>query len=180
MLRRGTARGRLAFHCDLWILEVPPTVHLLSGIPGCGKTRFATSLAARGRCVALSHDEWIVGLLGPQPGSDDFQRFAVPIHELLWRQAEKIVRAGTDVVLDFGFWTRAERDAARARVQAMGAQARFYAFECTAEEAWRRISRRNENAAEAAIHISEDTFKLLLAKVEPLMPDEAFMLVKAG
>lgn len=157
---------------------MPPTLHLLSGIPGCGKTRFAASLAARGRCVALSHDEWIVGLLGPQPGSDDFQRFAASIHDLLWRHAEKIVRAGSDVVLDFGFWTRAERDAARARAQAMGAQTRFYAFECTPEEAWRRISRRNANATQAAIHISNDTFKLLLAKFEPLMPDEPFVLVK--
>lgn len=155
----------------------PPTVHLLSGIPGCGKTRFASGLAARGRCVALSHDEWIVGLLGPQPGSEEFQRFAAPIHELLWCQAEKIVRAGCDVVLDFGFWTRAERDAARARVQAMGGQARFYAFECTAEQAWQRVSRRNADPAQAAIHISEATFHFLLAKIEPPMPDEQFIRV---
>lgn len=156
-----------------------PTVHLLFGMPGCGKTHFATSLAARGRCVALSHDEWIVGLLGGQPGNEEFQRFAAPVHELLWRQTEKIVRAGSDVALDFGFWTRVERDAARARVQAMGGQARFYAFECTAEQAWHRIGRRNAGAAEAALHISADTFNFLLAKVEPPMPDEQFILVKA-
>jgi len=155
----------------------PPTLHLLSGIPGCGKTRFAASLAARGRCVALSHDEWMVGLLGPQPGSEEFQRFAAPVHELLWRQAEKIVRAGCDVVLDFGFWTRAERDAARARVQAMGGEARFYAFECTAEQAWQRIELRNADPAQASIHISEATFHLLVAKIESPLPDETFILV---
>lgn len=156
-----------------------PIVHLLFGIPGCGKTRFATNLAARGRCVALSHDEWIVGLLGPQPGSEEFQRFAAPIHELLWLQTEKLVRAGRDVALDFGFWTRVERDAARARVQAMGVQACFYAFECTAQQAWSRISRRNAHESGSAIHISEDTFNLLVPKIEPPMPDEQFVLVKA-
>ena len=156
-----------------------PTVHLLFGAPGCGKTTFATRLSAQDRCVPLSHDDWIVGLLGPQPSSEDFQWFAAPVHELLWRQAEKIVRAGTDVVLDFGFWTRAERDAARARVQRMGARPVLYAFECTAEQAWGRISRRNASAAGSALHISEATFCVLAAQVEPLMPDEPFILVNA-
>lgn len=154
-------------------------VHLLFGMPGCGKTSFATKLAAGHRCIALSHDEWIVGLLGPQPSSEEFQRFATPVHELLWRQAEKIVAAGCDVALDFGFWTRAERDAARARVQAMGAEPRFGAFECTVEEAWRRIRQRNADAAASSIHISEATFNALVAKVEPLMPDEPFSLVRS-
>lgn len=159
---------------------MPPSVHLLFGIPGCGKTTFATKLIAERRCVALSHDEWIVGLFGPQPSSEEFQRFAAPVHELLWRQAEKIVAAGCDVALDFGFWTRAERDAARARVLAMGAEARFYAFECTVEDAWLRIQRRNADAATASIHISEATFNALVAKVEPPMPDEPFSLVRSG
>lgn len=162
-----------------YLSAAPPKVHLLFGMPGCGKTSFATKLAASGRSVALSHDEWIVGLLGPQPSSEDFQRFAAPAHELLWRQAEKIVAAGCDVALDFGFWTRAERDAARARVRAMGAEPHCYAFECTVEDAWRRIQRRNADAATASIHISEATFNALVAKVEPLMPDEPFSLVRS-
>lgn len=150
-------------------------------MPGCGKTSFATKLAAGGRCVALSHDEWIVGLLGTGPSSEDFQRFAAPVHELLWRQTEKIVAAGCDVALDFGFWTRAKRDTARARVLAMGAEPRCYAFECTVEEAWLRIRRRNADAAaSSAIHLSEATFNALVAKVEPLMPDEPFSLVRSG
>jgi len=59
----------------------------------------------------------------------------------------------------------------------MGAQARFYAFECTVEQAWHRVSRRNAEADGPPLHISRPTFDVLIGKVEALAPDEQFILV---
>lgn len=74
-------------HCGVGVAFANPTPRSdpsrspsTAGRTGGGKTRFASALAARGRCVALSHDEWVVGLLGTQPGSEEFQRSVAPAH----------------------------------------------------------------------------------------------------
>lgn len=155
------------------------TVHLLHGLPGCGKTHLAKQLAAKQPCVHLSHDEWVVRLFGPRPTSAQMDAVREPIHTMLWTYAARIVSTGSDVALDFGFWTRRERDEARARVHEMGVEHRLYAFECPAELAWERVRNRNRADAAASLHIDEPTFWLLAGRVEPLMPDEAHVSVPA-
>jgi predicted kinase len=154
-----------------------PTVHLLHGPPGCGKTHFARQLAAERRCVHLSHDEWVVRLFGPRPTSAQMDAVRDPIHAMLWTYVDRIVAAGSDVVLDFGFWTRRERDLTRARVQQAGAVHRLYAFECAPQVAWARVQRRNGLDLSDSLHIDEPTFWLLAGRIEPPAPDEACLWI---
>lgn len=155
------------------------TVHLLHGLPGCGKTRFASQLAAERRCVHLSHDEWVVRLFGARPSPAQIEAVREPVHAMLWTYTSRIVGAGSDVVLDFGFWTRSERDQAREQVRRMGAAHLLYTFECSPDVAWERVKRRNSLDAADSLHIDEQTFWLLAARPAPLMPDEAFIAVPA-
>ena len=46
-------------------------------------------------------------------------------------------------MLDFGCSTRQDRDALRAKIATIGAQARLYRVICSEEESWRRIEQRN-------------------------------------
>ncbi|MFT7776660.1 AAA family ATPase [Roseateles sp.] len=148
------------------------TVHLLHGLPGCGKTHFARQLAAERRCVLLSHDEWVVRLFGSQPTTAQIESAREPIHAMLWMYTSRIVDAGSDVVLDFGFWTRGERDRAREQVRQAGAAHRLYTFKCSPQLAWERVKRRNGLDSADSLHIDEQTFWLLAGRIEPLMPDE--------
>lgn len=89
----------------------------------------------------------------------------------------RIVSAGSDVVLDFGFWTRGERDQAREQVHSAGAAHLLYTFECSPQVAWERVRRRNSLDSADSLHIDEQTFWLFAGRIEPLMPDEACLSV---
>ncbi|RZL32291.1 MAG: ATP-binding protein [Rubrivivax sp.] len=154
------------------------TIHLLHGLPGCGKTRFAQRLAADRRGVHLNHDEWVVRLFGARPTTAQIETVREPIHDMLWTTLTRIVAAGSDVVLDFGFWTRLERDAARARVRAAGASPLLYTFNCSPALAWERVERRNSLALADALHIDEQAFMQFVERIEPPTPDEAPILVR--
>jgi len=74
-------------------------------------------------------------------------------------------------VLDFGFWTRMERDAVRAKTAALGAQIRLYRLACPEDETWRRLERRNTDL-KGSLCISRSTFETLKSRFEPLGDEE--------
>ena len=90
-----------------------PTLHLLHGLPGSGKTNFARKLARDLRAVRFTPDEWMVILHGTNPPEVVFRPQHEKIMALIWSHVERVLGAGTDVVLDVGFWSRASRDDAR-------------------------------------------------------------------
>lgn len=79
------------------------------GLPGAGKTTQAEELAAAHRALRLTPDEWMIPLFdGSQPdGKRDL------LEGLLIALALRALRLGTNVVLDFGLWSRDERWALR-------------------------------------------------------------------
>jgi AAA domain len=91
-------------------------LNLTCGLPGSGKTILARQLAADRGAVRLTQDEWLWAL-GSTPW-DESTREKVD-HEL-WRLAQEILRLGLSVVLDFGLWTRIERDEMRTAARGLG------------------------------------------------------------
>ena len=81
-----------------------------------------------------------------------------------------------DVILDFGFWTRARRDAARSRATAAGAEHVLYWIRCSEQIARRRCRIRNQSPGDS-LFIADATFDALKSEFEPLDPDEPFELV---
>ena len=79
---------------------------------------------------------------------------------------------GIDVVLDHGFWRRAERDQTRAVVLDVRATPRLYSLSVGEDIARERIARRNTNTP-AELHISRSTYTLLRRGFQPLQSDEA-------
>ena len=157
-----------------------PTVHLLHGLPGCGKTTFARKLEAECRAVRFTHDEWMVQLFGIDPPADTFAENARRISELIWEHAARVVRAERDVILDLGFWTRASRDEARARVRALGAVPMLYAFDVSEAEMRARVRARSGTMPPGTLFINEQAFDIFLSRFQPLQPDEEHVLVRAS
>lgn len=87
-----------------------PALHVLVGLPGAGKTTRARELEREHRALRLTPDEWMVPLFG-EPEADGARD--VLEGRFIWL-AMRALRAGVDVVLDFGVWSRDERTALRA------------------------------------------------------------------
>ena len=86
-----------------------PTVFMLCGLTGSGKTTYAERLEREHSAVRFSVDEWMIALHGHHMPREVFDERLAAIKDLLWDVARRLLALGINVVLDFGFWKRAER-----------------------------------------------------------------------
>ena len=150
------------------------TAHLLFGYLGSGKTTFAKRLEVEHKAVRFTPDEWMARLFGDDPPEDSFPEKAEAVLELLEPLWTRCLLLGLDVVLDYGFWRRKERDEVRAVVERLGASACLYRLQCPDEEARRRIAARNR-AGDRSLYIAPATYDALRRRFEPLDVDEAWL-----
>lgn len=147
------------------------TAHLIHGYIGAGKTTLARRLEQDLPAIRFTHDEWMSTLYGADPPLDSFADRFERVTALIERLWPRCLELGADVVLDLGFWSRAQRDAARRVVARVGAGHRLYRVACPEEAAWSRIARRN-SALGSDLFIARPTFDGLKARFEPLADDE--------
>ena len=153
------------------------TAHLLFGYLGSGKTTFARRLEVEHRAVRFTPDEWMARLFGADPPAETFPEKAEAILELLEPLWTRCLVFGVDVVLDYGFWRRKERNEVRRLVERLGASVCLYRLDCPEDEARRRIDARNR-ADHRSLYIAPATYDALRHRFEPLDADEA--CVEAG
>jgi predicted kinase len=154
----------------------PALVHLLCGQTGSGKTTFARQLARAG-AVHLNVDEWMLRLYGrdlPRPLFD--QKFAA-CFELLIDLGGAIALAGTEVVLDAGFWHKQRRVRARERLTELGLTTVLHVLSLPNDERWRRLERRNQNLSPHDYEITRGMFEMFSSCFEPPEPDESPVFV---
>ena len=149
------------------------TAHLLFGYLASGKTTFAKHLEVKHKAVRFTPDEWMAHLFGDDPPEESFPEKAEAILQLLEPLWMRCLSLGVDVVLDYGFWARKERDEVRAIVERLGASACLYRLDCPDDEARRRVDARNQ-ADHRSLYIAPATYDALRRRFEPLEADEAW------
>lgn len=148
-----------------------PKAFLLHGFLGVGKTRLARLLEEEHRAVRFTHDEWMRRLYGDDPLAERFPDYAARVFGTMEAMWTRCLDLGTNVVLDFGFWSVAERAGARALVMAHGGEPLLYRLSCPDAVALERIARRNGQPD--SLTITPETYWTLRARFEPLGNDEA-------
>ena len=98
-------------------MNAKPTVYLLCGFIGAGKTTFARELETRTGAMRITKDEWLIRLIGNDPTIDGYADYDHKIIELSRDVAFQLVAKGIDVILDEGFWAKDERALLRRRIE---------------------------------------------------------------
>jgi predicted kinase len=153
-----------------------PTLHMIHGFVGAGKTTFAKRLEQTLPAVRFTHDEWLNKLYGDNPPLEHFANYYKRVEELIWIYASRLLELKQDVSLDAGFWGRASRDEARAKAKTMGAETKLYFLDVPEEVMLERVRKRNENL-EGSLYIDDYAFELFKTRFEALGDDEDHILI---
>ncbi len=118
------------------------TVILICGKICSGKSLYADSIKNTYNSVVLSCDEVIYTLTEKYSYTND-EALTERVREYLLCKAEQIALAGSGGILDFGFETKSERDAAKKRFTDKGIEVKIHYIEVS-DEAWmNNIAKRN-------------------------------------
>lgn len=142
------------------------------GLPGSGKTTRAKALAAATGALRLTPDEWQTRLFDDDMHHPDHDRRHGAVEAIMWDVAAHVLAHGGDVILDFGFWARAERVDFAARARRLGADCRVEFEDVPLEELERRVTTRNEQTAGGHFIIPIRILREWAARFEPPDADE--------
>lgn len=127
------------------IKNMSPVLYLLCGLPGSGKTTLAKKISNECNAIRFSPDEWLyeLGL------SFDDDKARCSVEKLQWKIAQNLLKIGNNIVLENGFWFKAERDSYRFTAEKLGAITKIYFLEVSTEELKKRLNHRNQLASRA-------------------------------
>jgi predicted kinase len=148
------------------------TLHLMIGLPCSGKTTLARKLEQECSALRLTPDEWQVRLFGQDAEEPEHDARHSLIEAMLWNIASRALELGTNVILDFGFWAREEREDFRLRAKRLGASSEVHYLDVAEDELMRRLAIRNSQPAQEAFHIPEESMKPWIAFFQKPTPDE--------
>ncbi len=85
-------------------------VYLICGKICCGKTTYSQKICSENNAILLSVDEIMLSLFDQCCGEKLHKEYERRIKNYLFDKSLEIAEKGFDVVLDWGFWTKEERN----------------------------------------------------------------------
>jgi predicted kinase len=148
------------------------TLHLMVGLPCSGKTTLALTLEREHSALRLTLDEWHLRLFGQDAEDPEHNARHSLIESLLWDVASRALVLRTNVILDFGFWAREEREDFRSRAKQLGASSEVHFLEVPPDELLRRLAQRNAQLSKFSFRIPEEMMKPWIAFFQKPTSDE--------
>ena len=124
-----------------------PTLHLIEGPVGAGKSTFAARLGASLAAPRLILDEWMVTLFRPDRPQTDFMNWYAERKnrciEQIWRVASDLLDTGNDAILELGLVQLQDRIDFYSRIDASNADLKVYLIDAPVETRRQRVRERN-------------------------------------
>ena len=156
-----------------------PTLYLMVGLPGSGKTTRAKELEQEVHAVRFTPDEWHIFLFGDDFGDNSPAARALHdrrhdrVEQLMWTVGQDLLRKGVSVILDFGFWAKEQREEKRREARALGANFAIEYLDTPLPELKRRVAQRNQaNPGDAFATITDADLEEWYALFQPPTPEE--------
>ena len=139
-----------------------PTLFIMVGLPGSGKTTLAKELELQHHALRLTKDDWMMPLFGWGDSGDKRE----VVEALLWNMGARALSLGVNVVLDYGLWALEEREDYRAKAESIGARVDVRFLDVSHEELWRRVEARNGRPGPDDVPITADELRQMLPKFQ--------------
>ena len=152
------------------------TIHLMVGFMGFGKTTIAKSLAENIPAVCLTHDDYMVALYGRNLPEAEFRENYKLVDNMLWDIARQIIRCQTDVIMDYGFWSKEKRAEAYKKAFEITPKVVFHNVLCDMQTAKKRLLNRSATDL-TTLDIDENCFNMLSKQFEPMDASEGYPII---
>ncbi len=125
---------------------------LLCGLPGSGKTTTARRIADETGGVRFCPDEWMSAL-----GIDLFdEELRAKVEALQWELAQELLVLGQTVIIEWGVWSRSERDIVRERARELGARVELVYLDAPVDVLLERLDIRDRELPRGTVVITRE------------------------
>ena len=147
-------------------------VFLICGKICSGRSTLAQKLAKESSAVILSCDE--IMTLFPQPEGDEaYAAVSAKVKAYLLQKAAEIVSSGTNVILDWGFWQKAERAKTAAYFARKAIPTAWHYLDIGQAQWQERIARRNAVPGPSDYYVGEGLLQKCVRLFEAPDAEEA-------
>jgi len=95
-----------------------------------------------------------------------------PVESVQWEVAKRVLVLGSNVVLEWGFWSRDARMWYRSQAEALGAHVELRYLAVGRDELWARVSKRNAQLPPGTFAVTENQLELCSSWFELPTADE--------
>jgi predicted kinase len=153
-----------------------PTVYLMLGLPGSGKTTSSKKLHQKLNIPRLSLDEEYSKLGGDLASPKWNKEIEAKANEIIKSRMKEVVGRGESVILDFCPWRKEERERYREYIKSIGAVDYVYYLNVPIKELKQRLEVRNSNPSNDTHVVTPDMLDAFTARFDP-PHEENFELV---
>ena len=141
-----------------------------------GKTTYARNLKERTGAPILSIDDIMLTLF-PEGAGEKHDAFVLRAEKYLLSFSLQLLATGKDVILDWGLWTREQRNRLRTFYRQHGVKTEIHYLRIDREEWERRINARNQLQKDDAYYVDEGLIRKVEALFEEPSPDEVDFMI---
>lgn len=157
------------------------TTHLIAGLPCSGKTTYATALRVDLDAALFTLDRWLITLFGrysiDEVGHEAHVRRVLACRDLIWSAASELLKRGTDVILDDGFFLKENRMRIVELSKEIGASAKIHFVDTPVDVVHARLEVRNAHLPPYNFRIGPEMLRAFVGLFEVPGPDEGAEVV---